>query len=174
MAEIVLLSRSVWPARGQQFRPPPAASWDCGDCITNVGSSAPLRCGSAVLVEALPPCHSHRVKRSLHRCFVALGLLAMAMALAAIPAGIVLASAKTDMAAMSAGSDDMPCDHPCPGCAKPCPDMGTCLLKCFQPLSSSPAQSSVRTHSLRQRIPPGLSRRITEAALPPLLRPPSV
>src|SRR3954454_19153836 len=78
------------------------------------------------------------VKRALHRCFVALGALAMAMALVAIPAGIALASAKADMAAMSASSDDMPCDHPCPGCAKPCPDMGSCLLKCFQPLSNTP------------------------------------
>jgi hypothetical protein len=114
------------------------------------------------------------VKRLLHRCFVALGILAMGMALAAIPAGIALASAKADMAAMSAGADEMPCEHPCPGCAKPCPDMGTCLLKCFQPLSNVAAQAGVQTYPLRERIPPGLSRRITEAPIPPLLRPPSV
>lgn len=118
--------------------------------------------------------HCHRVKRSLHRWFVALGVLAMAMALVAIPAGIALASAKSDMAAMAGSSDDMPCDHPCPGCAKPCPDMGSCLLKCFQPLSNAPAPAGVRTHSARDLIPPGLSRRITEAPIPPLLRPPSV
>jgi hypothetical protein len=105
---------------------------------------------------------------------VALGVLAMLMALVAIPAGIALVSAKSDMAAMSASSDDMPCNHPCPGCAKPCPDMGTCLLKCFQPLSNAPVQASVQSYSVRDLIPPGLSRRTREAPIPPLLRPPSV
>jgi hypothetical protein len=114
------------------------------------------------------------VKRSLHRWFVALGVLAMLMALVAIPAGIALASAKSDMAAMSASSDDMPCHHPCPGCAKPCPDMGSCLMKCFQPLSQVPAQAIVEGHAIRDLIAPGISQRITAALIPPLLRPPSV
>ena len=105
---------------------------------------------------------------------MALGVLAMAMALVAIPAGIALASAKSDMMAMAGNSDDMPCDHPCPGCAKPCPDMGSCLMKCFQPLSDAPAQASVQAHTVRNLIPPGPSRRISEAPIPPLLRPPSV
>ena len=81
------------------------------------------------------------------------------MALVAIPAGIALASAKSDMAAMSASSDDMPCNHPCPGCAKPCPDMGSCLLKCFQQLSNAPVQASVQAilcaTSLRPDYPGG-------------------
>jgi hypothetical protein len=98
----------------------------------------------------------------------------MVVALVAIPAGIALASAKSDMAAMTASSDDMPCNHPCPGCAKPCPDMGSCLLKCFQQLSNAPMQPGVQGHSVRDLIPPGLSRRISEAPIPPLLRPPSV
>ena len=98
----------------------------------------------------------------------------MAMALVAIPAGIALSSAKSDMAAMAGSSDDMPCDHPCPGCAKPCPDMGSCLFNCFQPLSNALMQASLRTHRVRDFIPPGLSRRISEAPIPPLLRPPSV
>jgi hypothetical protein len=114
------------------------------------------------------------VKISLHRWFVALGVLAMLMALVAIPAGIALASAKSDMAAMSGSSDDMPCNHPCPGCAKPCPDMGSCLLNCFQPLSNAPVEAGVQRHSVRDLIPPGLSRMIAEAPIPPLLRPPSV
>jgi hypothetical protein len=114
------------------------------------------------------------VKKSLHRWFVALGVLAMLLALVAIPAGIALASAKSDMAAMSASSDDMPCNHPCPGCAKPCPDMGSCLMKCFQPLSQVPAQATVQAHGVRDLILPELSRRISEALIPPLLRPPSV
>ena len=98
----------------------------------------------------------------------------MLMALVAIPAGIALASAKSDMAAMSGSSDDMPCNHPCPGCAKPCPDMGSCLLKCFQPLSNTPAQARFENSVMSQRIAPALSRRIAEAPIPPLLRPPSV
>jgi hypothetical protein len=98
----------------------------------------------------------------------------MVMALVAIPAGITLASAKSDMAAMTASSDDMPCNHPCPGCAKPCPDMGSCLLKCFQQLSTAPMQPSVHGYSMRDLIPPGLSRRMVAAPIPPLLRPPSV
>ena len=118
--------------------------------------------------------HSLRVKRSLHRWFVALGVLAMVMALVAIPAGIALASAKSDMAAMAGSSDDMPCNHPCPGCAKPCPDMGSCLMKCFQPLSNAPAQAIVQRYHVHDLIPPGLSQRIAEAPIPPLLRPPSV
>jgi len=98
----------------------------------------------------------------------------MLMALVAIPAGLALASAKSDVAAMAAGSDDMPCHHPCPGCAKPCPDMGSCLMKCFQQLSNAPLQASLPTHNVRDLFPPGLSRRISEAPIPPLLRPPSV
>ena len=98
----------------------------------------------------------------------------MLMALAAIPAGIALASAKADAAVMVDNADDMPCHHPCPGCAKPCPDMGTCLLKCFQPLSNLPTQENVQSYSARDLISPELSRRISEALIPPLLRPPSV
>jgi hypothetical protein len=113
------------------------------------------------------------VKRSLHRWFVGLGVLAMLMALVAIPAGVALASGKSDMAAMSASSDDMPCNHPCPGCVKPCPDMGSCLMKCFQPLSQIPAQAIVERHPVRNLVAPGASQRIAEAPIPPLLRPPS-
>jgi hypothetical protein len=133
-----------------------------------------MQSGGHVLVAALALWHNCRVKRSLHRWFVALGVLAMALALVAIPAGIALASAKADMAAMAGDSDEMPCDHPCPGCAKPCLDMGGCLLKCFQPLSNAPVQASVQAHTAADLFPPGLSRRMSEAPIPPLLRPPSV
>jgi hypothetical protein len=118
--------------------------------------------------------HPDRVKKSLHRWFVAFGVLAMLAALVAIPAGIALASAKSDMLAMAGAADEMPCDHPCPGCAKPCPDMGSCLMKCFQPLSNAPVQASVQRYYVHDLIPPGLSQRIAEAPIPPLLRPPSV
>ena len=113
--------------------------------------------------------------RKLHRWFVGLGVLAMLMALVAIPAGIALAtSAKSDVMTTAGNSDQMPCHHPCPGCAKPCPDMGSCLMKCFQPLSQVPAQAIVERHPVRDLIAPGVSQRIAEAPIPPLLRPPSV
>jgi hypothetical protein len=113
-------------------------------------------------------------KRTLHRCFVALGLIAMAMALAAIPAGIVLASAKSNMMAMADNSGDLPCHHPCPHCAKTCPDMGSCLLKCFQPLSNVPNSVGLGEHDANSVAPPALSQRIAGTPIPPLLRPPSV
>jgi hypothetical protein len=113
------------------------------------------------------------VRKALHRCFVVLGLVAMAAALLAIPAGIVLASAKSDMAAMANGSGDMPC-HKCPDCDKPCPDMGSCLLKCFQPLSQVPAQANVERPTVRDLIAPGPSQERAKVGIPPLLRPPSV
>jgi hypothetical protein len=114
------------------------------------------------------------VKKLLHRCFVALGLLAMGMALVAIPAGITLASAKSQMTTMADNFGDMPCHHPCPHCAKTCPDMGSCLLKCFQPLSNFPSSVSLEEHDANSVAPPGLSQRIAETPIPPLLRPPSV
>ncbi len=98
----------------------------------------------------------------------------MLLALVAIPAGIALASVKSDMAAMAASSDDMPCNHPCPGCAKPCPDMGSCLIKCFQPLSQMPTQAIVERRLVRVLVAPGASQRVSGAPIPPLLRPPSV
>jgi len=116
------------------------------------------------------------VKRRLHHCFVVLGLLAMAMALAAIPVGIALVSSKTPAGVEMAhnGDDAMPCHHPCPGCAKLCPDMGTCLLKCFQQLPPLPEQLAIEATFIRNLVPLGQAQRIAEAPIPPLLRPPSV
>ena len=111
----------------------------------------------------------------MHRCVVMLGMLAMAMALFAVPAGVAFATAtKPDMAAMTDGADDMPCDKPCPDCPKVCPDMGHCLSKCFQQLTYPPAQARVGHLPTGRLVPPGLSRRIAETPVPPLLRPPSV
>src|SRR5882672_2639047 len=98
----------------------------------------------------------------------------MSVALAAIPAGIVLASAKSHMTTMADNSGDMPCDKSCPHCAKSCPDMGSCLLKCFQPLSNVPSTASFAEYDATSVAPPGLSQRIAETLIPPLLRPPSV
>ena len=120
--------------------------------------------------------HPRGVKKKLHRCFVVLGLMAMAMALIAVPTGITLVSSKAHAAMTMAdnGDDAMPCDHPCPGCSKPCPDMGGCMLKCFHQLSPVPVAVSIGVPFVRQLYPLGLSLRIAEAPIPPLLRPPSV
>ena len=96
----------------------------------------------------------------------------MALALAAIPSGIALASAKSNMATMAGASGDMPCKD-CPDCDKPCPDMGSCLLKCFQPLTQTPASANVGGDVFKHFVPNRLSDRIAEAPRPPLLRPPS-
>ena len=111
----------------------------------------------------------------MHRCVVTLGMLAMALALFAVPAGVAFATATTpDMAAMADGSGQMPCDKSCPDCSKVCPDVGHCLLKCSQQLTYPPAQARVDHAPGRRLIPPALSTRIAEAPIPPLLRPPSV
>src|SRR5882672_11079501 len=98
----------------------------------------------------------------------------MSVALAAIPAGIVLASAKSHMTTMADNSGDMPCDKSCPHCAKTCPDMGSCLLKCFQPLSNIPSSVSPEGYDASSVEPLALSQRIAGTPIPPLLRPPSV
>jgi hypothetical protein len=75
---------------------------------------------------------------------------------------------------MADNADDMPCDHPCPGCAKSCPDMASCLLNCFQQISPGPVVASLAVARVRNLVPLGLSRQTAEAPIPPLLRPPSV
>jgi hypothetical protein len=52
--------------------------------------------------------------------------------------------------------------------------MGSCLLKCFQPLSNIPSSVSLWKHDANSIAPPGLSQRMAETPVPPLLRPPSV
>ena len=132
---------------------------------------------SAILYIVVPVAlwHSVGVKRRLHRSFVVLGLVAMVAALVAIPAGITLAQSKSHAAMAMADDADggMPCDHPCPCCPKPCPDMGSCLLKCFQQLSPIPGQASIDAPLVREPVRLSLSRRIADAPIPPLLRPPS-
>jgi hypothetical protein len=115
------------------------------------------------------------VKRSLHRCFVGLGLLAVALALVAVPAGIVLIGAKATAAtAMAVDSGDSPCDHPCHSCAKPCPDTTTtCLLKCFQPLARLPEPVLFSLSRTANAVAIDQARHFAGAMIPPLLRPPS-
>jgi hypothetical protein len=112
------------------------------------------------------------VRTVFHRCFVGLCMLAMVVALVAAPAGVAFATASTMV--MADNGDEAPCDHPCPGCAKPCPDMANCLLKCFQQLTPISAQANFAYFMGRSLVPPALDRKGAETPIPPLLRPPSV
>jgi hypothetical protein len=115
--------------------------------------------------------HTHRVNRLLHRCCVALGILAMALALFAIPATVSSALAKADMAT---AAEAMPCKGDCPDCPKPCPELGGCLLKCFNSLFAPPAQATLYGRDVGGFIALALLQRANDALVPPLLRPPSV
>lgn len=79
---------------------------------------------------------------------------------------------------MSAAKTPMPCDSPakhCPDCPqKVCPDMGSCLVKCFQPFQSPLAEAQLSGEIVRDRVAPGHALVIAGSLIPPLLRPPRV
>ena len=90
--------------------------------------------------------------RLFQRWFVVLGMVAMLGALIAMPMtstyAFAMAGAKTTA---TAAMGEMPCHKPakpCPDCPqKVCPEMGSCLVKCFQPLSLPISEMGLRgTH----------------------------
>ena len=117
-------------------------------------------------------------KRLFHRWFVVLGMVAMLGALASVPmtTSIVVAMAGPMTAAAAPG--DMPCHKStkaCPVCLhKVCSEMGGCLVKCFQPLSSPIAEARLQGIVASSRVRPAVSQVTAESLVPPLLRPPSV
>jgi len=124
-------------------------------------------------------------KRLFQRWFVALGMVAMLGALVAVPmtASYALAMAgKTAATAtkmsMPAAAGEMPCHKPmkhCPSCPqKVCPEMGSCLVKCFQPLPQPVAEAWLQRDVIDQRVMPAPTRVTPGSLIPPLLRPPSV
>jgi hypothetical protein len=119
-------------------------------------------------------------KRLFHRWFVALGMVAMLGALVSVPmtTSIVVAMAGPMTATATVVTGEMPChkstEH-CPGCPqKVCPDMGSCLVKCFQPLSPPIAEARLQGMVASSRVLPAPSQVSAESLVPPLLRPPSV
>ena len=118
-------------------------------------------------------------KRLFKRWFVGLGMLAMLGALISMPMtstyAFAMAGAKT---AATASMDGMPCHKlvkHCPDCPqKVCPDIGTCLVKCFQPLSPPVAEASLQGDVVSARVAPEPSQIRATSLIPPLLRPPSV
>lgn len=78
----------------------------------------------------------------------------------------------------AATTDKMPCHKPakpCPDCPqKVCPDIGTCLVKCFQTMSPPVAEARLQGTEQRARVLPARSQVSDGSLIPPLLRPPSV
>ena len=121
--------------------------------------------------------------RLYHRCFVFLGILAVFAALVSMPLATTYAFVMAGQAAhvdtmKMAGADEMPCHKaakPCPDCPqKVCPELGTCLVKCFQPVPSPAAEARLITERVSDRVAPTLARVAASSLIPPLLRPPSV
>lgn len=106
-------------------------------------------------------------------------MLAMLGALIAMPMtstyALAMAGAKTGV---TASMDGMPCHKPakpCPHCPqKVCPEMGNCLVKCFQPLPPLVSEASLHGDVISDRVSPAPSRITASTLISPLLRPPSV
>ena len=119
-------------------------------------------------------------KRLFHRWFVALGMVAMLGALVSVPmtTSIVVAMAGPMTATATVVTGEMPCHKStkhCPDCPqKVCPDMGSCLVKCFQPLSPPIAEARLQGMVASSRVLPTASQVSAESLVPALLRPPSV
>lgn len=113
-----------------------------------------------------------------------LGILAMLGALVAMPltSTYALAMAGTSQVAHAdmASADEMPChkpakQSPCPDCPqKVCPEMGTCLVKCFQQLVPPLASGAHLAPPIASRLAPTADGVVASSLVPPLLRPPSV
>ncbi len=120
-------------------------------------------------------------KRSCHRWFVVLGMLAMLGALVAMPLTSTFAVAMAGAThADQLSADEMPCHKPakpspCPDCPqKVCPDMGTCLVKCFQQLVPPLTGGMPLGLLVAAKLAPEPSAVAASSLVPPLLRPPSV
>ena len=111
-----------------------------------------------------------------------LGVVAMLGALIALPMTTSMALAMSAPTAASPTADkmtadEMPCHKPAKSPAKQCPDcadMGTCLVKCFQPLSALVAETGRLGVVVTSCVLPEPSQIAAGSLIPPLLRPPSV
>jgi hypothetical protein len=118
--------------------------------------------------------------RFYRRWLVVLGMLAMLGALVSLPltATYAVAMAGVHSSSMSASSDEMPCHKPavpCAGCPqKVCPDMGNCLLKCFQPLFPPIGVFHVQGIVVTSLAVPSAYPACITSHVSPILRPPIV
>lgn len=119
------------------------------------------------------------------RWFATLGMIAMLGALISMPlaATSALAMAGTHTAvshdmSMADAKGEMPCQKPMkssPDCPqKVCPEMGSCLVKCFQPLLAPISEARLSYDVIAERMVALPAAVTTGSLVPPLLRPPSV
>ena len=105
-------------------------------------------------------------------------MAAMLGALLAVPLTTSIALAMSGPMSAASAHDQMPCHKPakpCPDCPqKVCPNMGACLINCFQPLSLPAAEAHLQGIVVSSRILPTPSQITAASLVPPLLRPPSV
>jgi len=123
-------------------------------------------------------------KRFYQRWFVFLGIVAMLGALAAMPLTSTYALAMAGVSHIAhedmASADEMPChktaqQKPCPDCPqKVCPELGTCLVKCFQQLAPPLAGGVHLAPPIASQLAPTTDGVVASSLVPPLLRPPSV
>jgi hypothetical protein len=120
---------------------------------------------------------SNMAKRRSHRWSLVLGMVAMLGSLVTLPMTTSIAVAMAGPTT-AATADQMPCHKPakpCPDCPqKVCPNMGSCLVKCFQPLSSPVAEVFSQGLVVNSRVLAAPSQVVSGSLTPPLLRPPSV
>jgi hypothetical protein len=102
-------------------------------------------------------------------------MVAMLGALIVMPMKTSMVLAAAGPMTASAASDQMPCHKPCPECPqKVCPNMGVCLLNCFQPMSPPVAEARLRGTIASSLVPPAPSQVVAASLVPPLVRPPIV
>ena len=133
------------------------------------------------------------VNRKIYeRWCVVLGMVAMLGALVAVPlsasTAIAMAVAHDAHQAVAgkvgsiAEKKEMPCHGQksaakikhCPNCPdKACPDLGNCLIKCFQQMTAPVSYAHLLGDVVHARVAPSPSRVNASSLIPPLLRPPS-
>lgn len=129
-------------------------------------------------------CHfASMTKRLFQRWLAVLGMVAMLSAVMVMPLAAAYASTMSGHAgasatmAMSGTADEMPChktdkSHPdCP--QKFCPEMGNCLVKCFQPMAAPIVGAALYRDAVIDRVAPTPALVTAGSLIPPLLRPPS-
>ena len=117
-------------------------------------------------------------QRPFQRWFVALGIIAMLGSLAAVPMTTSVAFAMAGMTGAAQPASAMPCHppaKPCPECPQQaCPDMGACLVSCFQPLAPPVAEVRLQGTVVSSLVLPAPPEAATASLVPLLLRPPRV
>lgn len=145
---------------------------------------------AAVLMGRLPGRPSYAILflvrcRFYQRWFATLGMIAMLGMIVSMPltATYALAMAGTQPAVshdmtMADAMGKMPCHKPmksCPDCPqKVCPEMGSCLVKCFQSLAAPVSEARRSRDVIVGRVAPSPGAVTAGSLIPPLLRPPSV